>query len=77
MKRFLISAITLGAAAISLSPASAYVLGQWACRNGNVWTCLRCGSESSEIMTANRYQKDDHPVPYADNASRFRFSAVR
>jgi hypothetical protein len=74
MKRFLISAIALGALGISLSPATACVLGQSACRNGILWTCQRCGSETCEIMTGSRCHKDDHPDPYADNASRFRIS---
>ena len=71
MKRFLKLAIGFGALGMSLSSASACVLGQSACRNGILWTCQRCGSETCEIMTGSRCHKDDLPDQHVDNASRF------
>jgi len=71
MRRFLILAIGLSAFGLSLSSASACVLGQSACRNGILWTCQRCGSETCEIMTSSRCHKDDLPDQHVDNASRF------
>jgi len=77
MKRFLISAIVAGSLGLSLSSASACVLGQSACRNGILWTCQRCGSETCEIMTGSRCHKDDLPDQHVDNASRFDIAQAR
>ena len=77
MKRILILAIGLSAFGMSLSSASACVLGQSACRNGILWTCQRCGSETCEIMTGSRCHKDDLPDQHVDNASRFDIAQAR
>jgi PIN domain nuclease of toxin-antitoxin system len=77
MKRFLILAIGVSAFGLSLSSASACVLGQSACRNGILWTCQRCGSETCEIMTSSHCHKDGLPDQHVDNASRLDIAQAR
>src|ERR1700694_3383260 len=76
MKRFLILVIVAGSLGLSLSSASACVLGQSACRNGILWTCQRCCSETCAIMTGSRCHNDDLPDQHVDNASRFDIAQI-